>query len=265
MRPYLIISLIAIASLWIYTGCKKDSKDLSLPSIRLSTPELTGRSENQILDTLIMKIPDGFQSLVITKGVNLVPDSSYGTVTVLSVTSTGTNTYQFIFSYTCSPDEVDKLVGFNFRLTDKKGRAMETDLTLHTMAGAAQTLYSHRWQMVSEFWQTGNPPQTTTQLCLTTYVYSFKRDSTMSLNLGAGGGCSLDALFVYTKWTLSEDEKTLTMYYYNVFNPTANLVKTYTMINITNSQLVMSTLVDLSWAGATDHEVFVYTLNALPL
>lgn len=265
MRSYFIIPIFALYSLLLSTGCKKDQADGSLPTIKLSTNELTGRSDRLIQVTVTMAIPDGFKELQITKGLNLKTDSSYGTNGVLSVTpaSTGTDTYQYAFSYLCNLNDVDKLVGFNFKLTDNKGRSVEKDLTLHTMTNPAQTIYSHKWGPVSEIWETGNPPSETIQDCKKKYVYHFNKDSTMSVDLN-GSGCNLDALNVYDKWTLGADETTFTIIYHNAFNPAQITTEVYKVISLTNDQLVMTGTLDLSAFGGTDHELFQYTFNAIP-
>jgi hypothetical protein len=266
MRPYLITSILVLFCLYWLAGCKKDSKDLSLPVINLSSTNITGKSEHQIQVTVSMTLPDGFKQLLITKGVNLKIDSAYGTNGVLTAnaSSTGTNTYQYIFTYTLSPDEVDKLVGFLFVVTDNKGRSMEKDLTVNTTVSGAQTIFSHKWALVSKLWKSAVPPSETITDCEKDDTYQFNRDSTMSINYGTLA-CTFDGFNIYDKWTLSPDEKIFTQTYHSVFNPAAITIDTFNVISIASDKLVMSTVVDLSAFGPpyTDHEQFIYTYNAV--
>ncbi|MHA4809598.1 hypothetical protein ACX0G9_15905, partial [Flavitalea flava] len=106
MRPYSLLTTLAVSCLLIATGCKKDNKDLNLPSLKLSSDFLTGKSQKNIQVTVDISVPDGFKELLISKAINLKTDSAYGTNGVLSVNpqSTGTNAYQYSFSYVLSPD-----------------------------------------------------------------------------------------------------------------------------------------------------------------
>ena len=127
---------------------------------------------------------NGVGKLLISKTINLVPDSAFGTQSVTPV-STGTNTYQYIFDYTYQPGEVDKLVGINYHFEDAKGNVAEKDLTVNTSASAAQIIYSHKWKLVSKLWTTVTPQQESEQDCGKDNIYTYNADSTMSINYGA--------------------------------------------------------------------------------
>jgi hypothetical protein len=267
MRPYFILITAILSCLGFLPSCKKDNKDGSLPVIRLSTNSVTGKSERKIQLTVDMTTPDGFKELLISKGINLKTDSSYGTNGVLLVTpvSSGTNTYQYTFTYTLSPDEVDKLVGFNFKLIDSKGRSAEKDLTVNTTASGAQIIFSRKWALISKLWQSANPPSETIEDCDKDNVYKWNRDSTITINYGASA-CGFDGFNVYDKWTLSEDEKTFTQTYHSLFDPSAITVESYKVTTLSNDKLVMTITLDLSAFGPpyTNHELFVYTYNSVP-
>ncbi|MHA4811650.1 hypothetical protein ACX0G9_26375, partial [Flavitalea flava] len=186
---------------------------------------------------------------------------------VLSVNpqSTGTNAYQYSFSYVLSPDEVDKLVGFNYKLIDNKGHSVEKDLTVNTVASAAQNIFQHNWALKSKLWTSVSPAMETITDCEKDDRYQWHRDSTITITYGTSA-CTFDGFNVYDKWTLSDDEKTFTQIYHSIFDPTNITTEKYTVQSITKDRIVMSILVDLSVFGPpyTDHEVFVYTFDAIP-
>ena len=85
----------------------------------------------------------------------------------------------------------------------------------------------------------------------------------MSINYGQSG-CTFDGFNVYTKWTLSPDEKELTIIYQSVFDPSKITMDKYQVTTLTKDKLVMSIAYDLSAFGLTNHEVFVFTYEATP-
>jgi len=258
--------MLTLSCLFMATGCKKDNKDASLPVLHLSSDFLTGKSEKNIGLTVNFSAPDGFNELLISKTINLKTDNTYGVNGTRSVTpqSTGTNAWQYTFSYTLSPDEVDQLVGFNYKLTDKKGRSVEKDLTVNTVASAAQNIFSHTWALRSKLWISVSPATETITDCEKDDRYQWHRDSTITINYGASA-CTYDGLNIYDKWTLSDDEKVFTQIYHSVFDPTAVTVEKYNVKSITKDRIVMDILVDLSVFGPpyTNHEVFEYTFDAV--
>lgn len=264
MRPYPLLALLLITCLYVLPGCEKDSEDPNKPVMSLSTESVTGKSGKTIELTVDMTIPDGFKELLITKGVNLAPDNAFGVQSVTPV-SAGDKKFQYAFSYLLSPDEVDKLVGFNFKLTDNAGRSVEKDLTVNTTAGPAQIIFTRKWLLKSKFHESGSPAVETIEDCEKDNVFTYKRDSTIALNYGTKA-CGLDGLNVYDTWYLSEDEKTFTQIYHALFNPSSITTEKYNIRSLSNEKLVMDIVLDLSWLGApyTDHEVFVYTFEAQP-
>src|SRR5687768_2390437 len=124
MLPRRILTLITLALLVFTTGCDKDDDvDPSMPVLKLTPDNVTGKAGRVIEVTLLITAPNGAKDVVIYKTVNLQKDNAYGgsgTVTAVPV-SAGGNNYEYHFSYELNPDEVEKLVGFNFRFTDSKG------------------------------------------------------------------------------------------------------------------------------------------------
>ena len=264
MRPYPLLTILFLTCLYILPGCEKDNDDPNKPVMNLSIDNVTGKSGKEIELTVDMTIPDGFKELLITKGVNLAPDNAYGVKSVTPVAGTDKQ-YRYEFSYKLSPDEVDKLVGFNFKLTDNAGRTVEKDLTVNTTAGPAQIIFTRKWLLKSKFHESGSPAVETIENCEKDNVFTYNRDSTINLNYGALA-CGLDGLNVYDTWYLSEDEKTFTQIYHALFNPSSITTEKYNVRSITREKLVLDIVLDLSWLGApyTDKEVFVYTFEAQP-
>jgi hypothetical protein len=222
---------------------------------------VTGKTGQHVLDTLDIVAPYGVGKLLLSKTINLVPDSTFGTQSVVPV-STGNNTYQYIFDYTYQANEVDKLVGINYHFEDSKGNAAEKDLTVNTSASAAQIIYSHKWKPVSVLWVTANPQQESITDCQKDNVFTYNSDSTMSVDYGALA-CTFDGFNVYDKWYVSDDEKTFTDIYHSVFNPQQITTEVYNIESLTSDKWVMDITIDLSAFGLSNHEKFVYTYQSL--
>lgn len=264
MRPYSILIAFIVPLLLSVSSCKKDTDDPNKPVITLSDDNVTGKSGREIEIILNMTIPNGFKELLLSKSVNLEPDQNYGVVSVTPV-SAGTNIYQYTFHYTLDPDEVDKLVGFNFKLTDNNGLSVEKDLTVNTTASGAQIIYTHKWVLKSKFWESASPASETIEDCEKDNLYQWNRDSTVTIAYGTSA-CTFDGFNVYDKWTLSDDETTFTQVYHALFDPSNVTVESYKIRSITKDRLIMEIVLDLSVFGPpyTDHEVFVYTYDAAP-
>ena len=241
------------------SSCKKDSVDTSLPTMKLTPDNVMGKTAQHVDATLTIYAPNGIKSLEISKTINLV---SSGGVTMGTPISTGEKTYTYVYTYTYQPDEVNKLVGINFRLVDNKGNAVEKDLTVNTEASGAQKIYTHPWKLTSKLWETRNPIEESLQNCEKDDAYTFHADSTMSINYGTTG-CLFDGFNIFDKWTLSEDEKVFTWVYHSVFDPTKITVETFQVKSLTKDKLVMEVAVDLSAFGLSNHELFLYTFETI--
>ncbi|MEP7107711.1 MAG: hypothetical protein ABI760_07000 [Ferruginibacter sp.] len=255
----MFFSLLVMVGSMTISSCKKDAPDPNLPSMKLVPEMVSGKSGREVQVTLTIHAPYGAKKLEISKTINLV--SAFGVTTVVPV-SIGDNTYQYVFTYTYQPEEVDKLVGINFHFEDEKGNAVEKDLTVNTIASGAQNIYSHTWKLTSKLWTTHNPIQESLQDCEKDNNTLFKRDSSIVVNYGATG-CTFDGFNIFDQWTLSEDEKTFTQVYHSVFDPTKITIEKYDVKSLTKDKLVMEIALDLSVFGLSTHELFLYTYESL--
>jgi len=252
-------SFFAIVGSMMLSSCKKNSVDPNLPTMKLVPVMVSGKSGQQVQVTLTIHAPYGAKTLEISKTINLV--SAFGVTTVMPV-SFGDNNYQYVFTYTYQPEEVDKLVGINFHFEDEKGNAVEKDLTVNTIASGAQIIYSHTWKLTSKLWETRNPPQESIQDCEKDNLTNFKRDSSILINYGAIG-CTFDGFNIFDKWTLSEDETIFTDIYHSVFDTTKITIETYKVKSLTKDKLVMEIALDLSAFGLSKNELFLYTYESV--
>lgn len=210
-----------------------------------------------------MLAPNGIKELLITKGVNLVTDSNYGVKGVLTVLppSSGSKTFEYTFSYLLDSGDVDKLVGFNYKLVDETGLSAEKDLTVTSLASAAQTLYSYKWNLSSRKVVSINFEAI--NACEKDNIFMYRKDSSVMLDYGTKA-CTDDSSLVYFKWALSEDEKTFTQWYYPKDFPDSVKTFIYTVNTITSKKLVMQKPEDLTSVGLSDAEIVQYSFNALP-
>lgn len=246
---------------WVLASCHKDHVTPG-PMVSLSADNITGESGEQITVTLNAASVSGVKALLITKNVNLIVDSSYGQDGVLEVTPSGTgDTMQYNFTYTLDPGEVNKLVGFLFRVQDGNGRITEKDLTVNTTVSPRQLLTLYRWNLKSKFHVNANAEEISD--CESDDSYVFNWDGTMAIGYGTKA-CTFDGLNVYTGWTLSDDAKTLTITYASVFNPDQVTVETYSVVQLSKDKLVIDITLDLTIFGLTDHEVYRYTYLPTP-
>jgi len=261
--PKFILSCIVLVALALFTSCQKDDADPAAPTVSLSEDEVSGKSGEEITVTVDITAPGGLKSLVISKTVNLAADNTFGTGGTMTVTptSSGDNTFQHTFTYELKGDEVDKVVGFNFKAEDNNGKASEKDLTVNTIMSGEQIIATYRWNLKSKFHATAEPPAEGIQDCETDDSFTYNADGTMAVAYGAKA-CTFDGFNVYTGWTLSEDEKTFTQTYADAFDASKTTTETYTVTTLNKDQLVMEITLDLTAFGLTDNEKFVYTFDA---
>ena len=262
-KAYHLFTIVAMVVTFIFSSCKKEETiDPSQPKITLSSYSLLGKSGQELSVTVSLNAPNGIVALYITKGVNLKTDSSFGTNGKMKIATASGNNFEYVFKYILRPEEVDKLVGFNFRVEDTKGLSAEKDFTLNTTVSGAQLLYTYRWNLRSKVWMKVVPEENIQQ-CEKDESYLFNRDSTMSINYGTVP-CTFDGFNVYDKWSLTPDEKELTITYHSVFNPAKITNDKYTVVSLTKDKLVMTISYDLSVFGLTANEVFEFTYEATP-
>jgi len=261
-KSFTFTLILAITATLFFSSCKKEiAVDASQPVISLSSYKFLGKSQQEMSVTITINAPNGIAALKIGKGVNLKTDSSFGSNGLMKVSGASGTNFTYVFKYILSPDEVDKLVGFNFRVEDSKGLAAEKDFTLNTTVSGAQLLFSYRWNLKSVLWKLSTPIEAIRK-DETDDSYLFNRDSTVTINYGTLKGI-FDGFKVYEKWTLSPDERVFTLVWHNLFT----LVKTTEVYNVTTlikDKLVMTTLLDLRAFGATANELFEYTYTSSP-
>lgn len=258
----LLFTLLVIAG-----GCKKDSVDTTKPVLRLTPDNVTEKAGRIVEATLFITAPNGAKDLVVYKTVNLVKDNSYGgsgTITAVPV-SVGDNKFEYHFTYELKGEEVEKLVGFNFKFTDSKSVSVEKDLTVNTTTSGQQIIYSRRWKLISRLWTSVSPAVEDLQECGKDDIYTWSKDSTYTVNFGSSA-CTYDGFNVFDKWVLSEDEKTFKQVYHSLFDPANITTEEYRVKTLTKDKLVMEIFVDLSVFGPpyTDKEVFTYTFEPVP-
>lgn len=247
-----------------FISCKKEIKtDPYNPSVTISQDRITGKTAQLIFITVNMAAPHGIKELQISKGVNLVTDLSFGVNGVLTVTppAGNTNTFQYEFYYLVDSGDVDKLVGFNFKLIDEKGISAEKDLTVTGVASAAQILYSYKWNFISKKVISIN--YESIKACQKDNIFMYRKDSSASLDYGATA-CTDDSSIVYFKWYLSNDEKTFTQLYYPKDYPDSIKSDVYTVVSITTKKLITQNIQDLTSSGLSDSELVQYSYNAVP-
>ncbi len=267
MLPRKFLTPLLLIFLAFAGGCKKDSTDPSIPVLKLTPDNVTDKAGRTVEATLLITAPNGVKDVVVYKTINLQRDNSFGgtgTVTAVPV-SVGGDNYEYKFTYELNGDEVEKLVGFNFRFTDGKGLAAEKDLTVNTTTSGQQILYSRKWKLISKLWTTVSPAVEDIQDCEKDDIWSWNRDSTVQINYGSKG-CTFDGFNVFDQWTLSDDEKTFTQVYHSLFDPSNITTEVYTVRTLNKDRLVMQMVVDLSVFGPpyTENEIFVYTFEPVP-
>ena len=260
-RIAIFISCLAAGIVVFVASCKKDSSDPNSPTMKLAPATISGKSGQQAQANLDIVAPNGVSKLIITKTINLVPDTAFGTISV-TPESTGDNAYHYTFVYTYQPEEVDKLVGINFHLEDSKGNVAEKDLTVNTIASGAQIIYSHDWKLISKFWETADPPAENIQDCEKDNIYSYNSDGTIPTPNYGANGCLFDGFNIFDRWSLSDDEKIFTQTYHSAFDTTKVTTEVYNVRSLTSSQWVMDITVDLTAFGLSDHEKFIYTYQS---
>src|SRR5690606_22804794 len=127
MRPFISITVICLLAVSLLSGCEKDKVDPNMPVLRLTPDNVIGKSGREVDVTLFIHAPNGAGLVSLYKTINLERDNTFGGTGTITGTpvSVGNDNYEFHFSYQLQGDEVDKLVGINFRFEDSKGLAAE--------------------------------------------------------------------------------------------------------------------------------------------
>jgi hypothetical protein len=274
MRSYrqLIIYGIVAVSAAFFASCEEDTEtnadDLSIPlTAGDQSIKAPGKGQYRMnalsTDNVTVKaqVPSSaVRSFTITKKVNLVVDPQYGQNGVLTVDPASFDS-EYTFNYTTLTTDIDKLVGFTFRVEKTDGSIEESDLTLVVTLSPRDNIPTKRWIWKSKIWVDGGNLEDIKE-CEKDNYYLFNPDGTMSINFGTNtgsGSCNLDALIEYYTWELSEDEKTMTMTRNSDPNTEVYRVKT-----LTTEKLDLEIDYDLSVFGLSSEETFLFKLEAAP-
>lgn len=260
MKANLKTIVLFLVAIFIY-GCSSDT-DISSVILKLTPDKVQGKSGQSITATLNIDAINGLDKVVIYKTINLIKDETFGDV-VVTPELVKDNEYVYIFDYELSPNEVEKLVGFNFHVVDKNGNFAEKDLTVNTVMSGWQTIFTRKWKLDSRMWTTVSPEVEDIKNCEKDDVYTFNQDGTYDIDFGALA-CDFDGFNVYDSWELSEDEKTFTLVYHSIFDPSNITTDVYKVKMISSEKFVIWITMDLTIFGLTDKEVFESTFEALP-
>ncbi|MDB5192122.1 MAG: hypothetical protein JWQ96_1685 [Segetibacter sp.] len=258
MKRFAIFFSLFTLSAFILPGCKKESEDTNLPKMSLVPESVQGKTGQQAQATIIIIAPYGFKKLETSKTINLVSAFGGSNVTPQDL---GNNEYKYVFNYTYQGDEVDKLVGINFRFEDARGNVAEKDLTINTEASGSQKIYSRTWKLVSKLWTTKTPVEENITACEKDNRTNWRKDSSILINYGAAG-CLFDGFNIFDRWYLSNDEQTFTQVYHSAFDPSKITIEKYKVTTLAPDKLVMEIAYDLTAFGFTNKEIFVFTYEA---
>ncbi|WP_194777907.1 hypothetical protein [Pararhodonellum marinum] len=223
-------------------------------------------SGEEITVTVNMQSAVPLQGLAIRKTINNTADSDFGTGGTLSVGLSGTST-TYEFKYTPDTDDVDQLVGFNFRATNANGVTSESDMVLVVTLSPIDNLTRRRWNLTSVFHVNEN--EEGIRDCQKDNSMLLNEDGTIVVDFGEDtgtGDCVFDGFDVYTIWYLTEEGDDL---YFNresvgLFDPETTKVETFKINELTTERIKMEHTIDLTDFGASAEETFEYTYVASP-
>lgn len=266
-----------LTALAIFSGCseEEDQPDhsiditLSAEGLEPSSPgEYRYRVEsgNEVIVNASVQSVAALSNLVITKTVNNIIDPTYGTNGTTTVDVSG-NEANFDFAYTPSVDDVDQLVGFNFKGTNSNGAMQEIDLQLVVTLSPIDNLPRRRWLLTSVFHV--NRDEEAIKDCEKDNSMLLNEDGSMVFDFGqdtAQGDCAFDGFTVYDKWYITEEDGV--QYFnregYGIFAPETIVVDTYKIVGLTTEKIEMEQTMDLSDFGESTEETFIFTYVATP-
>lgn len=268
MRPYhrYIFSILFAA---IIISCedsyKSDADDPSLPLSSSTYIKAPGKGQYRMKlltgqeAAIKISVPADVTSLTITKSKNLATDESFEPV---NASVSGGSEYNFV--YIPAEGDVDELIGFNFTGKSSDGSTIQSDLTLVVTLSPRDNLSARKWLFTSKIWVDQDNLQDI-KACEKDDHWYFNKDGSVTITYGdltGSGGCDFDGFNVYDSWVLSEDEKTFTMVYHSLFNPSQITTDVYRVKTLTTEKLELEIDIDLSWLGLSTEETFIYTYVA---
>lgn len=268
--------VLAMAFLVMLACGSDDPEPDQTVSISLTGEELTttspglyslpAESGEEITVTVNAQSAVDLQSLAIRKTINNATDSDFGTGGTLTVNLSGTSaSYEFI--YTPDTDDVDQLVGFNFRVTNANGITSDVDMVLVVTLSPIDNLTRRRWNLTSIFHVNEN--EEGIRDCQKDNSMLLNEDGTIVIDFGENtgtGDCVFDGFDVYTIWYLTEegDDLYFTRESVGLFDPETTKVETFLVTELTTQIFKMKHTIDLTDFGASDEETFEYTYVASP-
>ena len=259
---FFFLGLLATAALTVHS-CKDDEETFPKPAVTLSAPAFSGKIGQTASVTATVVAPGGLKSLKITKYKGPAVDSTFGTA--------GTETHTDLVhthDYVLSAEGLSTPIRFKFEAEDNKGQTASADFIITTEPSVTYLLTTFDWLWKSKLGKIFllSEPETEQILdCEKDNFYSFNADGTFALNFGAvtgsgGGTCDFDGFRAPTTWTLSPDEKVLTIKAVSVFDPADIQTEVYN-IKVANSTKIESTqTVDLSAFGGVVYDwTFIWT------
>lgn len=275
IRQYLFgLMLVACAGT---LSCEDDYESNSdKPGLELTIPGQNikiagyGQYRTQVREgseaVVTVLLPPDVRTLTITKSVNLAVDGNYGTDGMLAVDAAALSPGgEYTFRYVGREEDIDQLIGFAFRAETASGNVVNSDLTLAVAAAPRINLSRRKWMFTSKIWvNKGNKEDI--RECEKDNYYLFHADGLMDSFYGTNhaGGCELEEFNDYDTWTLSEDETTFEMKYHSIFSPDVFTTDVFKVKTLTVDKLELEIHIDLSWAGETNDEVFIYKYVAAP-
>lgn len=222
-------------------------------------------SGEQVNVTVDVQSESPLTGLKITKTVNLAVDPTFGNNGSLEVDASGSS-LSYDFSYTADTADIDELVGFTFEATNASGETEVSDLTLVVTLSPRDNLPMRRWELTSIL-HVNNENAEVIKECETDNALLLNADSTLVMDYGddtGAGDCVFDGFKVYTKWYLSEDEKTFVQEYVDLFGP-PDVIKqeVFEVETLTTEKLGLLLTVDLTELGL-GIETYLYTYTAAP-
>lgn len=141
-----VCGLLLMMTLFI-SSCKKDSSDPAKPTVSLSDDSIKVTSGDSIRVTINATADAGLSKLEITKYLNNVVDASYGTQGVLTVaTSANPTTYGYVFRYKTDTLDVDQLIYFTVKASDKNNDFEEKDIAVGVTMSPRDNLTRKLWK-----------------------------------------------------------------------------------------------------------------------
>lgn len=265
-RHYIYSILFVIIAVSCEDSYTPDASDPALPLSADTYIKAPGRGQYKLAaltgqEVNVKANVEGINSLTITKTINLETDASYGSGGVLQTNTSGN---EYLFTYVPTEADLDQLVGFTFRGHKSDGTEIVSDLTLVITLSPRDNLPKRKWAFKSKIYVDNDNAEDIKECEKDNYIY-FNEDGTVTNDYGTdtgAGDCGFDGFNVYDSWELSEDEKTFTMVYHNLFNPAQITTDVYRVNVLTTDRLELEIDIDLSWLGLSTEETFIYKYSA---